>query len=220
MSVVATEQQPVPLEAFQLVASPDTAPLVADAKRLLTVSYPKLFSRFNHAFHGYEDASELVAAIDAITSDVRAWLSEMPANFKTSAHALSRPKFGLIFVLKNALVRAALGDAKCAAAVAAIERGWETCYKDIVVPKPPQQPAVSATAGGDDSEGTSAAKVRAFAGKIRERLPAIPLLFIDETLTTSTAAAKLREAGRNAKQQKSIIDQAAAVEILNTWMGD
>lgn len=72
----------------------------------------------------------------------------------------------------------------------------------------------------DGSEGTSAAKVRAFAEKIRERLPAIPLLFIDETLTTSTAAAKLREAGRNAKKQKSVIDQAAAVEILNSWMGE
>ena len=72
----------------------------------------------------------------------------------------------------------------------------------------------------DGSEGTSAAKVRSFAEKIRERLPAIPLLFIDETLTTSTAAAKLREAGRNAKQQKSVIDQAAAVEILNSWMGE
>jgi putative Holliday junction resolvase len=72
----------------------------------------------------------------------------------------------------------------------------------------------------DGTEGTSAAKVRAFAARIRERLPAIPLLFIDETLTTSTAAAKLREAGRNAKKQKSVIDQAAAVEILNSWMGD
>ena len=70
----------------------------------------------------------------------------------------------------------------------------------------------------DGSEGNSAAKVRAFADKLRERLPTIPLVFVDETLTTSTAAAKLREAGRNAKQQKSVIDQAAAVEILNLWM--
>lgn len=72
----------------------------------------------------------------------------------------------------------------------------------------------------DGSEGTSAAKVRAFADKLRERIPAIPLVFVDETLTTSTAASKLREAGRNAKKQKSVIDQAAAVEILNIWMGD
>ncbi len=72
----------------------------------------------------------------------------------------------------------------------------------------------------DGSEGSSAAKVRAFAGLLRERVPTIPLVFIDETLTTSTAAAKLREAGRNARQQKAIIDQAAAVEILNLWMGE
>lgn len=72
----------------------------------------------------------------------------------------------------------------------------------------------------DGSEGSSAAKVRAFAGKLRERVSTIPLVFVDETLTTSAAASKLREAGRNAKKQKSVIDQAAAVEILNTWMGD
>jgi len=71
----------------------------------------------------------------------------------------------------------------------------------------------------DGSEGDSAAKVRAFAVRLSERLPLIPVVFVDETLTTSSAAAKLREAGRNAKQQKSLIDQAAAVEILNLWMG-
>ena len=71
----------------------------------------------------------------------------------------------------------------------------------------------------DGSEGDSAAKVRAFADLLRERIPNIPLVFVDETLTTSSAAAKLREAGRNARQQKAVIDQAAAVEILNAWMG-
>lgn len=72
----------------------------------------------------------------------------------------------------------------------------------------------------DGSEGESAAKVRTFAELLRERLPAIPLVFVDESLTTSAASAKLREAGRRAKQQKAVIDQAAAVEILNTWMGE
>lgn len=71
----------------------------------------------------------------------------------------------------------------------------------------------------DGTEGSSAAKVRAFADRLRERIPTIPLVFVDETLTTATAAGKLREAGRNARQQKAIIDQAAAVEILNLWMG-
>jgi putative holliday junction resolvase len=72
----------------------------------------------------------------------------------------------------------------------------------------------------DGSEGTSAAKVRTFAARLGERISTIPLVFVDESLTTSSAAAKLREAGRNARQQKSIIDQAAAVEILNLWMGE
>ena len=70
----------------------------------------------------------------------------------------------------------------------------------------------------DGSEGASAEKVRAFADLVRARVPMVPMVFVDEFLTTSNAAAKLREAGRNAKKQKAVIDQAAAVEILNTWM--
>ena len=71
----------------------------------------------------------------------------------------------------------------------------------------------------DGGEGASSIKVRKFAKELRGRLPDIPVIFIDETLTTSSASAKLREAGKNAKKQKGIIDQAAAVEILNLWMG-
>lgn len=71
----------------------------------------------------------------------------------------------------------------------------------------------------DGTEGVSAIKVRKFAKQLRERLPAIPVVFVDETLTTSSASAKLREAGKKAKDQKGLIDQAAAVEILNLWMG-
>ena len=71
----------------------------------------------------------------------------------------------------------------------------------------------------DGTEGSSAEKVRAFAALVRDRIPTVPLVFVDEFLTTSNAAAKLREAGRNAKKQKAVIDQAAAVEILNIWMG-
>jgi putative Holliday junction resolvase len=71
----------------------------------------------------------------------------------------------------------------------------------------------------DGSEGDSAAKVRKFADQLMRRIPDIPLVFVDESLTTATASAKLREAGRNARKQKAVIDQAAAVEILNIWMG-
>lgn len=72
----------------------------------------------------------------------------------------------------------------------------------------------------DGTEGDSAVKVRGFADRLRERIPKIPLVFVDETLSTAKASQKLREAGRKARQQKSVIDQAAAVEILNYWMGE
>lgn len=70
----------------------------------------------------------------------------------------------------------------------------------------------------DGSEGTSAAKVREFAAKLAVLLPHLPLQLVDEAFTTQSASGKLRDAGRKAKQQKGIIDQAAAVEILNLWM--
>lgn len=70
----------------------------------------------------------------------------------------------------------------------------------------------------DGSEGTSAQKVRHFAHKLATALPHLPIHFIDESYTTADASEKLRQAGRKAHQQKNLIDQAAAVEILNRWM--
>jgi putative Holliday junction resolvase len=70
----------------------------------------------------------------------------------------------------------------------------------------------------DGSEGDAAEKVRKFARHIHNALPAVPMIFVDESYTTMTASEKLREVGRNAKSQKAVIDQAAAVEILNLWM--
>ncbi len=72
----------------------------------------------------------------------------------------------------------------------------------------------------DGSEGDAAEKVRKFARHIHNAMPAVPMVFVDESYTTMTASEKLREAGRNAKSQKAIIDQVAAVEILNLWMGE
>ena len=42
--------------------------------------------------------------------------------------------------------------------------------------------------------------------------------FVDEFLTTTTAQKKLHAAGKKAKHFKPVIDQAAAVEILNNRM--
>lgn len=70
----------------------------------------------------------------------------------------------------------------------------------------------------DGTEGTACTKVRAFGDKLRAALPELPLLFVDEFLTTTAAQEKLHQAGKKAKNFKPIIDQAAAVEILNNWL--
>lgn len=72
----------------------------------------------------------------------------------------------------------------------------------------------------DGTEGTACEKVRAFGEKLHARLPELPLVYVDEFLTTSVAQDKLHAAGRKARDFKPIIDQAAAVEILNNWLGN
>ncbi len=70
----------------------------------------------------------------------------------------------------------------------------------------------------DGTEGTACEKVRAFGEKLHARLPELPLVYVDEFLTTTMAQEKLHAAGKKAKDFRPIIDQAAAVEILNAWM--
>jgi putative Holliday junction resolvase len=67
-------------------------------------------------------------------------------------------------------------------------------------------------AGG---EGASAADARAFAEELSERTDAVVRL-VDERFSTATASGAMRAAGRNAKQQRAVIDQAAAVVILES----
>ncbi len=65
----------------------------------------------------------------------------------------------------------------------------------------------------DGSSGPAAAKARRVAGELADRLD-VPVRLVDERLTTVQASRALRASGRNAKKQRSRIDQAAAVEIL------
>ena len=70
----------------------------------------------------------------------------------------------------------------------------------------------------DGTEGTACEKVRAFGEKLQARLPELPLVYVDDFLTTTVAQEKLPAAGKKAKDFRPIIDQAAAVESLNNWM--
>jgi putative Holliday junction resolvase len=62
-------------------------------------------------------------------------------------------------------------------------------------------------------EGPAAAKVRARATVLAAAL-SVPVRLVDERLSTVTASRQLRESGKKARQQRSVIDAAAAAGIL------
>lgn len=63
------------------------------------------------------------------------------------------------------------------------------------------------------SEGVAIEKVRNFAAALSENF-SLPIIYIDERLSTVDAQRRLREAGKNSKESKSLIDSMAAVAIL------
>jgi putative Holliday junction resolvase len=63
-------------------------------------------------------------------------------------------------------------------------------------------------------EGPAAAKVREFARVLAERLDPVPVRLCDERLSTVTAEAELRRQGRKGQKRRAVVDQAAAVVIL------
>ncbi|MBP83440.1 MAG: Holliday junction resolvase RuvX [Verrucomicrobiales bacterium] len=68
-------------------------------------------------------------------------------------------------------------------------------------------------------EGTAVEGVRDFVRELKKSLPASVMFHeVDERYTTQMAMEKLHQVGRTAKDSKGIIDQAAAVEILQRWL--
>ena len=69
-------------------------------------------------------------------------------------------------------------------------------------------------------EGPAAAKVRGYAaelaGLLQARPEPVPVRLVDERMSTVTAAQGLRASGVKSKKGRSVIDQAAAVVILQS----
>ncbi|MBP0458516.1 Holliday junction resolvase RuvX [Streptomyces montanisoli] len=65
-------------------------------------------------------------------------------------------------------------------------------------------------------EGPAAAKVRAFAREVAKGVAPVPVRLVDERMSTVTAAGGLRASGVNSRKGRSVIDQAAAVVILQS----
>jgi putative Holliday junction resolvase len=63
-------------------------------------------------------------------------------------------------------------------------------------------------------EGPAAVKAREFAAQLARRVAPVPVRLCDERLTTVSAEAMLRDRGRKGTKRRAVVDQAAAVLIL------
>ncbi len=63
-------------------------------------------------------------------------------------------------------------------------------------------------------EGPAALKAREFAVVLARRVAPVPVRLCDERLTTVSAEAMLRDRGRRGARRRAVVDQAAAVVIL------
>ena len=63
-------------------------------------------------------------------------------------------------------------------------------------------------------EGPAAGKAREFAVALARRVAPVPVRLCDERLTTVTAESMLRERGKKGAKRRAVVDQAAAVVIL------
>ena len=97
-------------------------------------------------------------------------------------------------------VRRGQGDVRRLAALAR-----EAAAVEVVVGLP------RSLSGG---EGPAALKVRAFAARLAARVAPVPVRLVDERLTTLSAEAMLRDRGKKGQQRRAVVDQAAAVLIL------
>jgi putative Holliday junction resolvase len=67
-------------------------------------------------------------------------------------------------------------------------------------------------------EGAAAELARDYGRRLAERIAPLPVEYVDERLTTVSAQRKLHEGGVRGRAGRAVIDQVAAVELLQHWL--
>lgn len=67
-------------------------------------------------------------------------------------------------------------------------------------------------------EGPAAIGARAYAQRVAAAIEPVPMCLSDERMSTVVATRRLAERGVRGKRQRAVVDQAAAVEILQGWL--
>ncbi|MFC5926764.1 Holliday junction resolvase RuvX [Micromonospora vulcania] len=66
--------------------------------------------------------------------------------------------------------------------------------------------------------GPAAIHVKAYADRLVDVIAPVPVTLTDERMSTVVASRRLAERGVRGKRQRAVVDQAAAVEILQSWL--
>lgn len=66
--------------------------------------------------------------------------------------------------------------------------------------------------------GPAAVQVKAYADRLADVIAPVPVTLTDERMSTVVASRRLAERGVRGKRQRAVVDQAAAVEILQSWL--
>lgn len=67
-------------------------------------------------------------------------------------------------------------------------------------------------------EGPAAALIRQYVDRLASLAAPVPVVLADERMSTAAAARRLSERGVRGRRQRAVVDQAAAVEILQGWL--
>jgi len=68
------------------------------------------------------------------------------------------------------------------------------------------------------AEGPAAIDSRRYADRLASVVDPVPVVLADERMSTVVATRRLAERGVRGKRQRAVVDQAAAVEILQSWL--
>ncbi len=68
------------------------------------------------------------------------------------------------------------------------------------------------------TEGLAARHVRAYVGVLAAAVVPVPVVVADERMSTATATRRLSERGVRGGRRRAVVDQAAAVEILQGYL--
>jgi putative holliday junction resolvase len=68
------------------------------------------------------------------------------------------------------------------------------------------------------AEGPAATAARAYAQRLQAAIAPVPVTLADERMSTVVATRKLSGQGIKGRRRREVVDQAAAVEILQGWL--